>query len=228
LPSSKPQSAARRPRRDPRRDRNRKNLVESALHLVAAEGTALTVARVSREAGIDPSGFYAHFKNIEECELAAAEAFRQYTAGHMSAYAKLRTASGLDGAIAANEELLRSWLSHPEWVALSGRCRYDDSAFGKSVRELLDAVRRDFTETLWDRAARFGIRGKHLREIEGLAELCIGLFNTTLERLNTGRGTDVRAAAEQLAHANYALVSTSLKRMVEQDAASARKSKSGG
>src|SRR5690348_11107230 len=53
---------SRRPRRDPRRDRNRRNLVDSALHVVAVEGAALTVARVARQAGMDPSGFYAHFK----------------------------------------------------------------------------------------------------------------------------------------------------------------------
>ena len=133
--------------------------MDSALRLVAVEGAALTVARVTREAGMDPSGFYAHFRNIEECEHAAADAYRQYVDDHMRAYAKLRTASDLPAAIDASEALLASWLKQPEWITVLARCRFDDSPLGKAVRDLYAAVRKDFQEALWDLATKLGVRG---------------------------------------------------------------------
>jgi len=214
-PSAQP---TRRTRRDPRRDRNRRNLVDSALRLVAAEGAALTVARVARQAGMDPSGFYAHFKNIEECETAAAEAFRQYVDNHMRAYSVLRTATDLAVAIDSSEALLASWLSEPEWITVLARCRFDDSPLGKAVRDLFADVRGDFQEALWDHAARLGLRGRHLREVEAIAELCVGQFTAMLERLAAGRAGDIRLAAEQLARANFAVIAAAFTRMAEQDA----------
>ena len=167
---------------------------------------------------MDPSGFYAHFRNIEECERAAADAYRQYVDDHMRAYAKLRTASDLPAAIDASEALLASWLKQPEWITVLARCRFDDSPLGKAVRDLYAAVRKDFQEALWDLATKLGVRGRHLREVEAIAELCVGQFVTMLERLAEGRASDVRAAAEQLARANFAVVSAAFKRMAEQDA----------
>jgi len=186
--------------------------------VVAAEGAALTVARVARQAGMDPSGFYAHFKNIEECESAAADAFRQDIEDRMRAYSMLRTATELPVAIEATEALLTSWLSQREWIPLLARCRFDDSPLGQAVRELFAAVRGDFNEALWDLATRLGLRGRHLREVEVVAELCVGQFITILERLAEGRASDVRAAAEQLARANFAVVTAAFTRMAEQDA----------
>jgi AcrR family transcriptional regulator len=192
--------------------------VDAALRLVAAEGAALTVARVARQAGMDPSGFYAHFKNIEECESAAADAFRQAIDDRMRAYTVLRSATELPVAIEAAEALLTGWLSKPEWITLLARCRFDDSPLGKAVRELFAAVRGDFCEALWDLATRRGLRGRHLREVEAVAELCVGQFITMLERLAAGRASDVHAAAEQLARANFAVVTAAFTRMAERDA----------
>ena len=167
---------------------------------------------------MDPSGFYAHFKNIEECESAAADAFRQQVDDRMRAYTALRAATELPVAIDAGEALLTSWLSQPEWITLLARCRFDDSPLGKAVRELFAAVRGDFCEALWDHATRLGLRGRHLREVEAVAELCVGQFISMLERLAAGRASDVRAAAEQLARANFAVVTAAFTRMAEQDA----------
>ena len=214
---------SRRPRRDPRRDRNRRNLVDSALHVVAVEGAALTVARVARQAGMDPSGFYAHFKNIEECESAAADAFRQYVDNHMRAYTKLRTATALPDAIDANEALLASWLSEPEWITILARCRFDASPLGNAVRELFAAIRRDFQEALWDMATQVGVRGRHLREVEAVAELCVGMFIAMLERLAAGRGGELRGAAETLTRATFAIIAEAFQRMAAQDAESPAK-----
>jgi hypothetical protein len=86
------------------------------------------------------------------------------------------------------------------------------------VRDLFADVRGDFQEALWDHATRIGLRGRHLREVEAIAELCVGQFTAMLERLACGRAGDVRVAAEQLARANFAVVAAAFTRMAEQDA----------
>ena len=79
-------------------------------------------------------------------------------------------------------------------------------------------MRKDFQEALWVLATKLGALGRHLREVEAISELCVGQFVTMLERLAEGRASDVRGAAEQLARANFAVVSAAFARMAEQDA----------
>jgi AcrR family transcriptional regulator len=208
------QSRARKPRRDQRRERNRQNLIDSALHLVAAEGAGLSVARVTRKAGMDPAGFYAHFKNIGECERAVAEEFRSYVESHIRAYEGLRAARSLEAATDAIAALLASWLTRREWVILLARCRFDDTTVGSAVREMYSTVRRDLQEALWNRAVKLGLPAQYRRETDALADACIGLFVASLERLAEGRETDVRGEAERLMRADRAVIADAFQRIL--------------
>jgi AcrR family transcriptional regulator len=209
----------RKPRDDRRRTLNRQKLVEAALTLVAREGAAaLTVARLAREVGMDASGFYAHFKNIVECEQAAAETFAGYMRSHLEPYSALRLTTDFDQASARTADLLRSWLRRPNWIVLLGRCQYERSPIGEATRNLLDVVREDITDALMQRAAELSLRGHRLRELSMAAELSMGVFVTVLNRLAAGRERDIGEAAAALVRANVTLIGAEFARMAERDA----------
>jgi AcrR family transcriptional regulator len=207
---------ARRSRRDPRRERNRKQLIDATLELVAREGSGgLTVTRIARAAGIDPSGFYAHFKSSQECEEAAAAELNRYIGSLLQPYLSVRALRHATGSTAALEQLLHAWLAEPRWSQLMLRARHEDSAIGKLVRAILDGVRKDIGTLLWDMAVGVGGRGRHLDQIAALAELCVGNYMTLLEAVVHGR-VEIKLAAGSIARANQAIVVAELKCIADE------------
>jgi AcrR family transcriptional regulator len=215
-----PTISPRKPRNDKRRERNRRQLIDATLELVAHEGrAALSVSRISRKAGIDPPNFYAHFKSVEECERAAAEALDFYLSRKLEPYARVRTSKEEGGAGCAHAALLASWLEEPRWCKLMLNARYDDeSPIGERMRCIVDNVRGDTRTTLSDIAGKVGLLGALEPTLELLVELCVGHFMTAFEALAEGRLTDVEAAGAAIARANRAIVMAELKRLGEQPA----------
>jgi AcrR family transcriptional regulator len=204
----------RRPRRDSRRERNRKQLIDATLELVAREGSgALTVTRIARAAGMDPSGFYAHFKSAEECAQAAASEFDQFVGSLLKAYLDVRALKSQAEAALAVEQLLRAWLAEPRLSKLTLRARHEDSAFGDLARGILDEVRKDVRVLLWDLAVAAGAGGRHLDRISALAEVCVGHYMTLLEAVVHQRVLDVKLAGAAVARANIDVVVAELKRI---------------
>lgn len=210
---------ARRARRDSRRERNRRHLIDATLELVAREGSGgITATRISRAAGMDPSGFYAHFKSSKECEKAAAGEFDRFVASLLTPYLDLRVLRDRESTAAALEKLLLAWLAEPRWSRLMLRARYEDSAFGDHTRGILGEVRKDVREVLWDLAVAAGGTDRHLGRIAALAEFCIGTFMTLLEAIVQERVADVKLAAATLARANLAAIISELKRIHKERA----------
>lgn len=204
----------RKARRDSRRERNRKQLIDATLDLVSREGSGgLTATRIARAAGMDPSGFYAHFKSSKQCEQAAASEFDQFVGSLLKPYIGVRGLRDREAASAALEKLIYAWLAEPRWSRLVLRARYEESAFGDLARGILDEVRKDVRVLLWDMAVAAGAGGRHLDPISALAEICVGHYMTLLEAVVQNRIVDVKLAADAVARANSAAVVAELKRI---------------
>lgn len=204
----------RRARRDSRRERNRKQLIDATLDLVSREGSGgLTATRIARAAGMDPSGFYAHFKSSKQCEQAAASEFDQFVGSLLKPYLDVRGLRDRQAASTALEKLIYAWLAEPRWSRLVLRARYEESAFGDLTRGILEEVRKDVRVVLWDMAVAAGGGGKHLDQVAALAEICVGHYMTLLEAVVQNRIGDVKLAADAVARANAAAVVAELKRI---------------
>jgi AcrR family transcriptional regulator len=211
-------SAGRRPRRDKRRERNRRNLVDAALELVAEGGPgALTAARIARAAGMDPSGFYAHFKNVEACEREAAQDLERYLRSHFAPYALVNKIQDDESGRAAYAALYRSWLAEPRWCKLMLRTRHHEaSPIGRRMHAIVDDVRRDVCELLWKLVMSLRLRTWTRADVELLADLCVGQFMTAFEALVEGRLTDVDAAALAVTRANRVIVVAEIERRAKE------------
>lgn len=213
----RPSLSPRKPRNDKRRERNRRQLIDATLELVAHDGrAALSVSRISRKAGIDPPNFYAHFKSVEECEYAAAEALDSYLSRKLEPYTRVRAASDEESAGRAHAALLASWLEEPRWCRLMLNARYDDeSPIGERMRCIVENVRGDTRATLTERANKLGLLEAFGPTLELLVELCVGHFMTAFEALAEGRLTDVEAAGAAIARANRAIFLAEMRRLAQ-------------
>lgn len=214
VPSDAPAEPGRRPRRDKRREHNRRKLIDAALELVAEGGPgALNPARVARAAGMDPSGFYAHFKNAEECEREAAQDLERYLESHFEPYALVKKMHDEASGAAAFAALYRSWLAEPRWCKLMLRTRHHEgSPIGRRMHAIVADVRDDVCEMLWRLAMSLGLRAWKRQDVEFLADLCVGQFMTAFEALVEGRTTDVDRAALSVSRANRAIVVAEIER----------------
>jgi AcrR family transcriptional regulator len=211
---------ARRARRDSRRERNRRQLIDATLELVSREGTGgLTATRIARAAGMDPSGFYAHFKSSKECEEAAAAEFDQFVGSLLKPYIDVRALRDRASSSAAFEKLIHAWLAEPRWSRLMLRARYEDNAFGDLTRGILEEVRKDVRVLLWELAVAAGARDHHREQIAVHAEICVGHYLTMLESVVQDRVADVRLAALTVARANAATVASVLRRVTREKTA---------
>jgi AcrR family transcriptional regulator len=211
----------RRARRDSRRERNRRQLIDATLELVAREGSGgLTATRIARAAGMDPSGFYAHFKDSKQCEQAAAGEFDRFVGSLLKPYIDVRALRDRDKSAQALEQLLHAWLAEPRWSKLMLRARYEESPFGDLTRGILEEVRKDVRMLLWDFAVAAGAGGRHLDRIAALAEICVGHYMTLVEAVVQRRVPDTKVAAAAVARANIDVVVAELKR-IQRDKATA-------
>lgn len=190
-------------RRDDRRERTRERLLAAAVEVLRREGLgALNVSRVAKDVGVHPSLFYAHFKNLDACVAAAAERVLQTLA---PVDRELRREL-FRRAITDQRELARffagafdRWLEQRPFVELLLAHRLDRSPMGESLRPALAAIREEMTAELWDLGAQLRIDGKHIREIQALADLHLSHWLWALEMLIEGRAHDRAALAQTLA-----------------------------
>lgn len=222
-------TAPKRTRTDSRKVATRQRLVDATIDIIRSEGVgALTTGKIANAAGIQQPGFYAHFKNVDECLRAAAD---QLTASMLDAEVRMRrersfavdTRERLPEGIARMKFALGLWLENRRFTELFLRCRYDDSPIGASGREVLRRARELLTEDLLELAVKNGISTRYLRELELMAALLIASFANGIELLLNGQVRDVDTMATALARANYHYVRGELTRMYrEQEAATAR------
>jgi AcrR family transcriptional regulator len=195
-------------------------LIDATLELVSREGTGgLTATRIARAAGMDPSGFYAHFKSSKECEQAAAAEFDQFVGSLLKPYIDVRALRDRESSSAAFEHLMHAWLAEPRWSRLMLRARYEDSAFGDLTRGILEEVRKDVRLLLWELAVAAGAVERDREQIAVHAEICVGHYMTMLEAVVQGRVPDVKLAALTVARANAATVASVLRRVEREKTA---------
>lgn len=177
------------------REQTRQRLFDATIDLIQREGlAALTTVRITEHAGIVQSGFYAHFKNIDECVAATAEQVidrqRSVQSDFRSrAYAHLLGADSLVGYAnmrALWERSLDLMLEDRVFAELFLRYRRDASPLGKRVRKLFDQARSDMARDMNEVAPRLGI-GKEFEPYTAFwGDLVLGMWLTATEALLDG------------------------------------------
>lgn len=212
----------RRPRRDKRRARNRQALLQAAFDLMMEGGSgALSPARIARRAGLHKPAFYAHFADLDACQRALAEVMLQrfYEPRMKARRAALqRDPADADAHYAWHLETLRgAQYQERAFYRVLPQIRAESGAIGACARTIVDQVRRDWTETLWDLAIRYGVGAAHLREVEALAITLVEMALTSLVRVAQGEITDVEAEACRLQRYDDAIITAELRRMLGQE-----------
>lgn len=182
----------------------RERLLAAAVNVLRRDGPGgLTTVSVTREAGIVQSGFYRHFKDVADCERAAAQRVAvEFRRVNRERRQRLLTANPTDRARTAvyYEDLLTTALgADRHFSELYLQYRRESSPLGKVARDFERAARKDIVAWLTDLGARFGLDAADGDRIEIQAELLwAGAFGLC-EALLSGRVSDSTATARLLA-----------------------------
>ncbi|MCB9598051.1 MAG: TetR/AcrR family transcriptional regulator [Sandaracinaceae bacterium] len=178
-------------------------MLDAAVDLLRSEGLpSLTTVRVTREAGIVQSGFYAHFKNPEHLQEELAErtglALREHMATWMAA---LRATPSDDFAAltASYEDVLTLFRDEKELVDLFLRYRRTPSALGRVLGHLHTQLRADFFQYLRQHAGDPDAIRPHLGTIGVHADTLVAALLGVGEGIVDGRVGDLETAARELA-----------------------------
>ncbi|MDD9934684.1 MAG: TetR/AcrR family transcriptional regulator [Myxococcales bacterium] len=214
-------SAPRRPRNDKRRARNRAALVEAALSLVNERGSSgLTAAAIALRAGLHKQAFYAHFKHLDECLAALAKhlgrefedaVIAQQLIGIVSAPERDREAERR-----AMLALIALATERRPVYALLLKERYGDGPLGQTMRKMIQRARRTCTQSLWVLAARVGVHGSHLHDVEALAHMALEIGLDTYDRILEDDSLDFEAEADRALRYVEAIIYSEFRRMIER------------
>jgi AcrR family transcriptional regulator len=184
-------------RRKRSREQTRDRMLEAAVELLRSEGLpSLTTVRVTKEAGIVQSGFYAHFKNPEHLQQELAERvgrqLRESIAGWMAA---LR--AGGDASLATRyREVLELFQREKALVDLFLRYRRSHSPLGMVLGHLHTQLRADFFQYLRESVAP---SSEHLGTVGMHADVLVAALLGVAEAVVEGRVGDLDSAATELA-----------------------------
>lgn len=186
-----------------RRTATRLKLINAAITLLREEGiSALNTVNITKKAGIAQSGFYMHFKDLDECKKAAAEViaddFREYIAVQRR---KMHEINPDDLSLLKKhyEEILGIWKNERHLVEIFLRYRHDFSPLGEVMQNLMNRFRSDLAEDLQNILALKGIANIKPSRVKILADLLIGSISTIGEAIIKGEISDLSEAAEILA-----------------------------
>ncbi|MFZ2631165.1 MAG: TetR family transcriptional regulator [Desulfosalsimonadaceae bacterium] len=160
------------------KEKTSQTLIESALELCAEEGYAsLSLRSVARKAGIAPTSFYRHFREIDEMGVAmvgqAKEALEEWLAGARKkmTFPAVKPGDAPDKLLAAIEHLTRPfvktftecfqnnpWLIHLFFQERTG----SSAALRAAITEAVDGLIRDLSETLNKQGRSFPSRAGDL------------------------------------------------------------------
>jgi AcrR family transcriptional regulator len=200
-------------RRKRSREQTRDKMLEAAIELLNREGLpSLTTVRITKEAGIVQSGFYAHFKNPEHLQQELAErAGRDLRESIASWMAALRAGGDDPHALTAcYREMIELFRSEAELIDLFLRYRRSTSPFGAVLGHLHTQLRADFFQYLRERAGDAESVRPHLGTIGMHADTLVAALLGVAEGVVEGRLADIDSAAAELA----ALTIEPLKRLI--------------
>lgn len=182
-------------------------MLDAAVDLLRTEGPAsLTTVRVTREAGIVQSGFYAHFKNPEHLEEELAERTGRVLREQMASWMAALRAGGVDdGSLAARYgEVLVLFRDEAELIDLFLRFRRTPSPLGRVLGHLHTQLRADFFQYLRERAGDADAVRPHLGTIGVHADTLVAALLGVAEGIVDGRVGDLGTAARELAALTHA------------------------
>jgi len=192
-----------RPRKRGSREESRQRLVEAAIEQIREHGAAaLTTVSVTRAAGMAQSGFYSHFRDLDECKCAAAEEVsRQLREFLREQHDRTQAPMDLETLAANHRAVLELFRQHGHLPDMVIRCRYDMSPLGEMLRQLLTDIRVVLAGNLAQRFGELGLPDLGAETYVIYAELVVGMFLAAGEALLEGRCTDVDRLAHELAMA---------------------------
>jgi AcrR family transcriptional regulator len=190
------------PRRRKRsREQTRDRMLEAAIELLNREGLpSLTTVRVTREAGIVQSGFYAHFKSPEHLQQELAErAGRELRESIASWMAALRAGGSDPESLGrAYHEVIELFRTEAPLVDLFLRYRRSPSPMGIVLGHLHTQLRADFFQYLRERAGDADQVRPHLGTIGMHADVLVAALLGVAEGVVEGRIVDRESAATEL------------------------------
>ncbi len=191
----------RRPRGSKKKTRH--DLLSAAKKIIRTEGvSALTTVRVTSEAGLAQSGFYAHFSTMDECLYAAAGEIAETIRASIAERRQKLYSESL-GSQHATVEFYRSLLymlsQEKDVVEILLHNQGDKSPLGKSMRRVMESIRGEFVNDLWQVAQQLGVCAHDRERVELLAEFILGSVVAAATAMLERRMPDADLAAEELA-----------------------------
>lgn len=181
------------------------------MELLRSEGLpSLTTVRVTKEAGIVQSGFYAHFKSPEHLQQEIADrAGRELREAIASWMAALRASESDERSVtAAYRGVLDLFAREKAIVDLFLRYRRSNSPLGMVLGHLHTQLRADFFQYLRDKRAP--VPPEHLGTLGTHADALVAALLGVAEGVVDGRIADLDGAATELA----ALTHEPLRRLI--------------
>ena len=177
-------------------------MLEAAAELLRQEGlTSLTTVRITKEAGIVQSGFYAHFKNPEHLQQELAERAGRDLRERMAAWMAALRAGGSDlvSLQRGYREVLGVFSRDEGLIDLFLRYRRSPSPLGVVLGHLHTQLRADFFQYVRERAGDPETVLPHLGTIGMHADALVAALLGTAEGVVDGRVADLDGAALELA-----------------------------
>lgn len=190
--------------RNEQRAATRERLIEATIDLLRAGGVAaVSTVSVTRAAGIVQSGFYMHFKNIDECLRVAAERAAAQIGEYVAETRReMHRLDPTDVNLLREhcEKMLELFLNEQNFIEVFLHHRFDKTSLGEVLRELAAQLHADLVEDLRDvMFRRQNISEAPLEIISLQAEIILAAALATGEALIEKRIKDIKIAAEMLA-----------------------------
>jgi AcrR family transcriptional regulator len=190
-------------RRRRRREETREALIVAALEIIEEYGPgSLTTVNVTKAAGLAQSGFYAHFRDVDDLKQAAAEV----VAGEVRQFLTEQYRQRAEGQPADPEGLsvffravIGLYLSHGHLPELLAPCRLDASPLGDVMRSLLADLRTGLVAATTRQLQRLGVAQPDPARVGAYAEFVVAMGLAAGEGILGGRVGDPEALARDLA-----------------------------
>ncbi len=212
--------STREPGRRGKRGETRQRILQVTLELLRTEGmAALTTGRIAAASGIAQPGFYAHFKNVEECLSTALsgvmeEMRAKVLIARANAFARFQTVEDL-----VNFQATRAGIADSLEVLLSDRAvaelflrhRRDSTMLDGFLCKAHDQFREDLKGDMWAIAHAHGFQETHRNEVAWWSEQILALFFAAAETLLDGRYADREMVIDGVTRNAYAIMRANLR-----------------
>lgn len=190
--------------RQSQREATRERLIQATINLLRNEGVgAVTTVSVTRGAGIAQSGFYLHFKNIDECLRVAAERVAEGIRNYIAETRReMHTINAEDFDLLRRhcEKMLEIFSTERRFAEIFLHHRHDRSSLGEVMRELKTQIHADLLQDLLNVLfPRRALTAGQLERTSLQAEIILAAALIAGEALIENRISQMATAAELLA-----------------------------